>query len=283
MLRQILVPLDTKEFTPVATRIAVRIAKDVNQALGRDVVSLLGLGIVDLDQLPMGRFATLVPRDDILKEAREQARAAMRQFEKVAVEQGIAPQFVKTHFTEGAPFTAIMHHHVFSDLVVMGPTCCFPPVSVDYDTLDNLYHRASRPILLTPTDPREVKSVIMVMDGTAPSSRLLYAYAHLHPFPKAKIIVARSPFEEQYHELKDFFDRVQGYLESFGFTVEQVTTQGRLIESLPALAEKHHAGAIALGVHAEHFLDRVRNPLQLMLPGVKALLADCRAMLFTVH
>ena len=283
MLRQILVPLDTTSHTPAATRVAADIARNVREAVGRDMVTLLGLGIVDLDQIPTGRFATLVPRDEILAEARASAKALIDAFRGQARAAGVAPENIATHFTEGSPFQAIMHHHVFADMVVMGESCCFPPVAVDYDTLQQLYHRASRPILLTPREPRPVETVVMVMDGTASSSRMMYAYAHLNPFPRAKLVVAHSRLEEEYHSLKDFFDRVQTYLESFKFQVTQERLDGHMVESLPSLVKERGASAIAMGVHAEHFLDKVRNPLHLALPGVQTVFGKTGVSLFTVH
>lgn len=283
MLRQILVPLDTSSFTPAATRLAADIAKHVREAVGRDMVTLSGLGIVDLDQLPTGRFATLVPREEILAEARESVKSLIEAFRGQALSAGVAPDHISTHFTEGSPFQAIMHHHVFMDMVVMGESCCFPPVSVDYNTMEQLYHRASRPILITPAEPQPVKTVVMVMDGTAASSRMMYAYAHLNPFPHAKLIVVRSKLEEEYHNLKDFFERVQTYLESFKFDVTQERLEGHLLEAVPALADERGATAIAIGVHAEHFLDKVKNPLNLIRPGVQDLFEKTRRIVFTVH
>jgi nucleotide-binding universal stress UspA family protein len=283
MLRQILIPLDTKPYTSAATRLAALIARDVRHALGREAVTLFGLAIVDLDQLPSGRFTTLVPREEILADARQRAHKMMEDFRDLAAHEGISPEFVRTHFTEGSPFVAIMHHHVFSDMVVMGETCCFPPVSVDYDTMAHLYHGASRPILLTPEATQPVETVVMVVDGTAPSSRMLYAYAHLNPFPQARLLLAHSSYEAQYHALKDFFERVQAYLESFGFKVEQQTIEGHMVDELPRLVRERKAGAVAMGVHAEHFMDRLRNPLHLRPAGVQTVFSESGAALFTVH
>jgi nucleotide-binding universal stress UspA family protein len=283
MLRQVLIPLDTTSFTPAATRLSAAIARNVREALGRDAVTLIGLGIVDLDQIPTGRFASLIPRDQLLAEARDRAKSLLETYRENLSREGIAPDKVETRFAEGSPFQAIMHHHVFSDMVVMGASCCFPPVSVDYDTLANLYHRASRPILLTPEEPRPVETVVMVMDGTAPSSRMMYAFAHLNPFPRAKLLIARSRFEEESHHLAEFFARVQTYLENFKFQVEQHRLEGHMIEALPDLVRARNAGAIAIGVHAEHFLDKVRNPLNLARSGVQNLFEQTGVAVFTVH
>ncbi|HEX9843534.1 MAG TPA: hypothetical protein VGC20_12325, partial [bacterium] len=67
MLKRILVPLDTSEFTAAATRMAAALA-DRAQAVVREPVTLMGLGIVDMDQMPTGRFASIVPREEILAE-----------------------------------------------------------------------------------------------------------------------------------------------------------------------------------------------------------------------
>ncbi|MEE8555705.1 MAG: hypothetical protein V3T00_07565 [bacterium] len=283
MLRQILVPLDTTQFTAAATRLAAQIAKRIRTLAGKHVVTLAGLGIVDTDQIPSGKFAALVPREHILSEAQEKVKELLEAFRSQAIAEGIPPEQVATQYTEGAPFRAILQHHVFSDLVILGASCSFPPAKKDYNTLEHLFHHASRPILLTPAKPREVDSVVLAMDGTAPSSRMMYAFAHGNPFPGAKVLLAHSRFEEEHHHQQEFFDRVEAYLRSFKFDVEQIRLEHHMLEALPELVESRNAGAIAIGVHAERFLDRIRNPLNLVRSRVQQLLDRTQVSLFTVH
>ena len=70
---------------------------------------------------------------------------------------------------------------------------------------------------------------------------------------------------------------------SFRFDVEQVRLEHQLLEALPGLVESRNAGAIAIGVHAERFLDRIRNPLNLVRSRVQRLLHRTQVSLFTVH
>ena len=283
MLRKILVPLDSSDYTPAAVEMAAGIANEVKDLLGKEAVTLTGLGLIDLDQLPTGRFANIVPRDEILAEAREAVGGLMKRFRQQTNEKGLSESFVETHQAEGSPFRQIMHHHVFCDLVVMGETASFPPAQNDYNTLEELFQKASRPIVITPASARKVETVVMAMDGTAPASRMMYTYAQVNPFPKAKVLIAHSRAEEERYQLTDFYDRVRDYLASFNFDVEPVPMEEALMAGLPQLAKSRNADAIALGMHPEHFMDKLRDPLQLKTPPVEQLLADTDCALFTTH
>lgn len=200
---------------------AATVEKTVRAYEHRDSISLLCLGIVDLEQIPTGRFASIVPRYKILTEAREKVESLMKEFRKQAREIGIEPARIETHRSEGEPFQKIIQHHVMADLVIMGPTCSFPPALHDYPTLVHLFRQASRPVLLVADQERTVKTLVMVMDGTASSSRMLYAYAHLRLFPEENILVVHSKYEEEYHDLRDFFDNVMEFLDGCGIKAEK--------------------------------------------------------------
>ena len=283
MLRNILIPLDTSKYTPAAISLASDIAGQVRDALGRDAVTLSGLGIVDLDQIPTGRFANIVPKEQILGEARETVENLLAEFKAGAKKGGVPDEHVEVHHTEGSPFQKIIHHHVFCDLMVMGETCAFAPITNDYNPLDNLFHKASRPLMITPDSPQQVETVVLAMNGTASASRMMYTYAQLNPFPKAKVLLTHSREEEDTHNLKDFFQRVMGYLESYRFNVEQARVEGQLMEALPLLCASHKAAAIAIGIQQEDFIDKLRNSLSLIRTPVEKLLQDTQAVLFTVH
>jgi len=283
MLRKILIPLDTSKFTPVAIQVATGIANQVQSQVGRDVVTLSGLGILDTDQIPSGRFASMVPGKKILEEARENAESLVEDFRRQVLSLDFPEENVETRLVEGNPFRQIIRQHVFSDLVVMGEKCSFPPSLNDYTTLENIYHRSSRPILITPEDPKEIHEVLMFMDGTAASSRMLYAYAHLNPFPRAKLVILFSSREEEHYHLRGFFHDVVDFLERYRFEVERIRVEGDLAEELPGIAERRQAGAIAMGIHAEHFLDWMRKPIHLGWSPVENLLHSTHSVLFTVH
>ena len=283
MLRKILIPLDASKYTPIAVRVAANIANSVSAQVGRDVVTLSGLGIVDLDQLPTGRFAGMVPRDEIIGNARKEVEGFLHEFQESAIALDIPEENLETRYAEGSPFSIIMHEHVFSDLVVIGEECSFLPNQHDYITLENIFHRSSRPIIITREVDPTVETVIMAMDGTAPSSRMLYAYTLLNPFPEAKVVLTISKHEEEAHNLGDFFERVAGFLESYGIEVEKIRMGKNLLEELPNLVAKQKAGAVAMGVHQEHFMDRIKKPMHIGGSDVETLLEKTNALLFTVH
>jgi len=283
MLRKILVPLETSPATAAATELAVQIAQEARKLNGEYRVSLRGLGIVDVDQIPKGRFASLVPTENILAEAHQTAEGLVAAFRKQVLAAGIPESQVETYVTEGGPCQKIIHHHVFTDLVVMSSVCSFPPVLHDYETLVALMFEASRPLIMVPNTLRPVKTVVMLMDGTAPSSRMLYAYAHLNPFPGARLLVVHAENEERSYDLKDFFDRLQEYLASFDIRAERHRLSGTLHETLPDFLRAEKADLVAAGLHREQLLHRFATPLRLMRLRVEDLMQEVGTSLFLVH
>ncbi|HKJ00267.1 MAG TPA: universal stress protein [bacterium] len=282
MLKRILVPLDTSEHTLAATRMAATLANR-EQAVVPDPVTLVGLGLVDLDQIPSGRFADIVPRDQILAEAEASVGKLIEEFRRNAGQQGVPDAQIETRQVSGSPFREIIRESVFCDLIVMGERCSFPPVNTDYETMHSLYHEASRPVIITERNFDGVDRVVMVMDGTAPASRMMYNYVHLDPFPRAEVVLSWSQQEEEQFGLTEYFQRVQDFLASYHITVRTRPVQGTVEEGIADVVNAEKAQVLALGIHREHFLDRFRDPLNIRQNFAQRLLETMAASLFIVH
>ena len=282
MLRRILVPLDSSDFTPVAIRFAAAMAQAEQKAkTGTAVVA--GLAVVDADQIPVGRFASIVPREQLLNDALGQAEAILKKFRALTGKLGMKKAQVEGRTVTGSAFREIIREGVFCDLIVMTRTCSFPPMHQDYDTLTRLFHRSSRPIVIAADTFRPVKNVIMAMNGTAPASRLMYAYAHLNAFPRANLKVVYSEQEEAEYHLAEFFGKVKAYLNSYGLKPELVSLPGNFEQNLAALVKAEQADLLAMGIPGEHFLGKFRETLFLQTNPVHRMLAATGAALFTVH
>jgi nucleotide-binding universal stress UspA family protein len=282
MLKRILVPLDSSEFTPATVQLAAEMAL-AGQKKSEEAVTIVGLAVVDTDQLPTGRFASLVPREKLLKEAEKQARELAGAFRSLAAARGMPDKRIEASWVAGSPFREIIRHGVFSDIIVMNRECSFPPANQAYDTLNNLYHWASRPVVICGDTHRPVKRVVMAMDGTAPASRMMYAYAHLNPFPKAKLKVVYSEEEESAYNLKKFFKNVQAYLKTYHLNAELVGISGDFQTALSEVVQEEKAGMLAMGIPVEHFMDKFRERLSFQEYPVQKLVRDTGASLFTVH
>ncbi len=279
MLKRILAPLDSSEFSKAATRMAAHIAlRD-----GEDGATLAGLSIVDLDQIPHGRFANIVPRDQIIADAEKEADELIRSFQKEVQDMGVPPEKVETVKASGSPFREIIRESVFSDMIVMGEKCSFPPVNQDYETLSHLYHEASRPVLITERDFNSVDTVVMVMDGTAPSSRMMYNFVHLNPFPSSQVVLTYSEEEEKEYNLKNFFQRVEAFLSSYGLSVRTKSFPGAVESEISGIVGHEKAQVLALAVHRQHFLEKLSDPLLLRENFATRLLHSVSASLFVVH
>lgn len=282
MLKRILVPLDTSEFTRAATRMAAHIANR-EQAVIKEPVTLTGLGIVDLDQIPTGRFAKIVPRDQIIAEAEQTVDGLIDRFRQDARALGLPDAQVETTKASGSPFRQIIRESVFCDMIVMGEQCCFPPVNVDYETMYLLYHQASRPVLLTRADYATVDKVVMAMEGTAPASRMMYNYVHLEPFPRARVVLTYSRQEEEQYNLREYYQRVEKYLTSYHIDVRSVPVSGDLREEIAGVVNEENAQVLAFGIHREGIMERLRDPLHIRQHFARKFLGGVSASLFAVH
>ncbi len=282
MLRRILVPLDSSDLTPVAIRFAADMAQ-AGQKAKTGTAAVVGLAVVDTDQFPVGRFATMVPREQLLKDATGQAEAILNEFRALGGKLGMKKAQVEARTVTGSPFREIIREGVFCDLIVMSRTCSFPPAHNDYDTLTHLFHRSSRPIVIAAVNFRPVKKVIMAMNGTAPASRLMYAYAQLNAFPRAELKVVYSEREEAEYHLTEFFGKVKVYLNSYGLKAELVSLPGNFEENLAAQVKADGADLLAIGIPGDHFLDKFRETLFRQTLPVHRMLEATGTALFTVH
>ena len=284
MLKRILVVLSASEFTPAAVRMAAEMA-DVETEVEHERVTLVGLSVVDTDLMPSGRFSSLVPREELLSEAQAKAEEVITEFRALTKTLGVRENLIETSCVSGSPFREVIRKGVFCDLIVMGRKSSFPPVYHDYETMPNLFHRASRPVLIVGDTHRPLERVILAMDGTAPSSRVMYHYVHLNPFPKAKLLVIYSKGEEEQYHLTEYFRNVESYLKSFHLDVEMKRLDGEVRNEIVEVVKKEDAQVIAMGIHSEHFLDRFGEALHINLreDTIEKILRTTSACLFTVH
>lgn len=282
MLRSILVPLDVSEYTSAAIEMAAHMALQKRHGESRRVI-VTGLSIVDKDQFPTGRYATVVNREELERDAHAKADDLVSLFLERTRKLGLSEDQVRCSKVMGSPFNEIVHASVFSDLILMGEQCSFPPVNQDYQTMHHLYHRASRPVLLNQKHVKEVKRVVVAMDGTASSSRMLYTFLHLNPFPQAEVVLTYSKQEEQQYQLEDFYERLKAHVEEFFRKVRVVTMDGGMEESIASLVDQEGGDLLAIGIHESHFLTRLRDVMNLRDPFADKLLRGMKASLFTVH
>ena len=282
MLRSILVPLGTSSQTSAAMKLAASMALAKRHGEARQV-SVTGLSIVDSDQIPSGRYANVVNREELLEEAAAKADDLMGIFINKMVGYGIADEQVHTLRVTGSPFEEIVHASVFNDVIVVGEKCSFPPVNQDYHTMQNLYHKASRPVLLTAEEAHDCKKVVLAMDGSASSSRMIYAFLHLNLFPNAEVLMVYSEKERQRYHLDGFYKHLEDHVREFFRRLQVKSIPGAMDEEIAALVQSEGADLLAIGIHQSHFLSRLRDAMYLREPFADQLLKNMNASLFTVH
>lgn len=281
MLKKILIPLDETPYTQEAIRAAAAISGDVSPDGNVDVE---GLGILDTAHFPAGRFASLVSRDSLMEEARDRVHETLQSFRRQAMSMGFKESQIHGIEAEGAPFSVIIRHHVANDLLIVGERCAFPPLQQDFSTLSGLYHRASRPVLVVHEAFKPVKSVLMLVDGSASSSRMLQAYTQLNPFPKAKVHMVYSLEEEAHFELENFFPELGRFLEAHSLDYEMRGLDAKALSRLPKLVETLEASVIAMGARKEQFIEKMQTAFGLAgIPVANQMVEATGAALFAAH
>ena len=217
--------------------------------------------------------------------AQAKAEEVITEFRALTKTLGVRENLIETSCVSGSPFREVIRKGVFCDLIVMGRKSSFPPVYHDYETLPTLFHQASRPVVIVGDTHRPLERVILAMDGTAPSSRVMYHYVHLNPFPKAKLLVIYSKGEEEQYHLTEYFRNVESYLKSFHLDVEMKRLDGEVRDEIVEVVKKEDAQVIAMGIHSEHFLDRFGEALHINLreDTIEKILRTTSACLFPVH
>ncbi len=241
MLKRLLVPLGDSEYSLKAMEYAIHLA-------GTQDIHITGLALINW----------MEKVSPIPSYVQEQVDQALEKVESLITDRKFPKERYDIKKATGNPFRQIIREAVFSDVIVIGQKCHFPPKIQEDDSLKQLMYFSSRPILFTPLKFQPVKQVVMGIDGTASFSRLFHMYQHLNPFPNGKLFLVHTQEEMEMYNLQEFLPRVEKTFRERGFQVERLTVNTSFQEGLVRVASQANADLISFGVPQEHHQGRIQ-------------------------
>ena len=265
MIKRILLALDIDMDTPIATRYAVKLAKQFDAAL-------TGLAVVDTKNIKqkvgVGGIGTTYYADKLRKqmtrEARQQAGKLLDKFEAIVTESGLKHA---TRMMEGVPYQRIIEDMKYHDLLVIGRESHFfyNRPERETDTLANIVKKSSAPTLVATESYRAPTSrVLIAHDGSVASARTIQWFVQLEPYGKditidvVNICRSKDDTEKEKAKLKVYL--VTDYLKAHGYediNEEVLPGDGSNAEVLIDYVREKKVGAVVLGAHAVSALRRL--------------------------
>ena len=252
MIKRILVPLDISPYSAAAVSRSCQLARGAEAELTGMVV-LDTEGIEKSVELPFRADLRDYTRDLVVEsevEAAEKLKEVVEGFEDVAGKAGVRFRMSKC---EGSPYQQILGASCFHDLVIMGSQSYyhFETEEGPGDTLDKVLKNAVVPTMVVPAhEPEELKSALVLFDGSPPSSRALHTFARFWPYDRSRVRLLAADMDQPFGER--LLEEAKSFLLAHGVEeVEMVVDQGGVIRSL----EDSHlewSDIIVLGIHSKH-------------------------------
>jgi nucleotide-binding universal stress UspA family protein len=250
MLKNLLVPIDGSEYFLKAVEYAIHMASKRN-------VKIIGLAPINESALPVPAFQKEHEPIPVPAHIAEQVKRSIGEFKLLMTQNKLSKDHYEIKESVGNPFYNIVRESVFCDAIVVGQQCHFPPQTEKEDTLNQLLYRSSRPILFTPLSYKPIKKVVLGLDGTAPTSRILYHIINMDPFPGAKIVLVHTKEEEETYKLGDFFRKIEQYFKEEKFEVQTVTKDEPFEKAILDTTSEEGGDLIAFGIQETRFQDKV--------------------------
>lgn len=231
MLKRILVPLDTSEYSEAAVDYACGIAKQHGAKLtGIVVLNLFGLKKT-LGRPGMGGIHYYKKLESFkIKEAQEHIEKLKTKFSDKCESEGI-PYSIDDE--EGRPSTCILEDGRFHDLIVIGMKTHFRLGSASETgaSSERIIENCITPKYLVPSEKglrKDQNKVLIILDDSQPSGRALQRYCQVGlPEVTGKIKVVMASRKEA--DAKESLQRAEDLLLAHGYKdVETVWFSGKL-------------------------------------------------------
>ena len=250
MLKRILVPLDSSEFSRTATRAACQIAKRNNaEVIGLTILDLLGVtgDVAPIHAVALKAYHERLHQAEI--DATERIKYALSYFRQICEREGVEH---KEHELQGISANGILSSAAYADLVVMGLRTYFRNPTTEGNSLEEVINESATTTLALPKHfPEFPKTILLAYDGSHHATRALHATASMHhamPFEKAYIVTSNSdPGTRSF-----LLQQAAVYLRSHHLEdIVLVDTEADIIETVHEdFLEK--VDLIALGIHGRH-------------------------------
>ena len=284
MTQRILVVLDPDSDTPVATNVAIDIAR-------RYSADVTGLAFVDKDSIGADTAGGGVGsyyyaeklRESLTDETRQRAGDLLRRFTERVEAAGVG--HTGDRVGEDSLVKSLLDEMRTHDLLVAGRESHFYYAEPEHrtHTLAKVLEEAAAAMLIVGGERREVRRVAVAYDGSAASARTLQKFAHLSPFGTdldVEVVHVRGGSEADRLASDHLRGEAAAYLGAHGYG--RVTTTG--IESddpadrIVELAQGDRADLVVSGAYA-------KSGFRKLVFGSSAtrLLDEARVPLFLYH
>ena len=231
MIRRILVPLDTSEFTNTALEYAKIIAV-------KHQASLTGFVVLDVPGIeksigpaPIGGLYWAERLEKVkLEQANRRIEELLDHFRRFCEKNGLPHGEEKE---QGSPSERIIEFSYYYDLVVLGSRTHFEfgEEKKEGQPVHDLMNHGITPFLAVPEHYRQIEKVLIAFDGSPAAARALQRFSHLamnFDFEFRLLMSHEDPKIADY-----YLDRAVDYLKDYGATkVRKEWTARPIIEAV---------------------------------------------------
>ena len=243
-IKRILLGLGGTDFTPVAIKYAVELAK-------RHEAEVTGVTVVDerllrdVGPVPAGggHMAQLL-REHRLEVTRQRVQDAVEAFSECCEAEQLSYRVHQEHGEAFALMTGLARYH---DTMIFGLKSVFDyGLSIDpEDAVTRLVHAGVRPLIAVAREHREIQRVLLAYSGSPESAKAIkrFLQSGLWPGIELRLLTCGAPSVETETMLRD----MAGYCRAHGYEPELEQREGSPGPQIVAAAEEWNADMIVLG------------------------------------
>lgn len=255
MIKSIMVGVDASAPAAAAREHALRLA----QAYEARVVGLHVLDVRLLEMPPYLEYSyegiPLIPMPaEILEGFREKGERALEEFRRSAEGRGV---MVESRIEEGIPAETIADLGRTHDLIVVGKRGEHARYGRDLlgSTAEAVVRRASSPVWLAEEEASDVKSILLLFDGSPPAGRALKLAADVAThLGSAMRVFTVGEDETQASEVQA---GAQSYLSAFDLQCEFRLAVGEVVSTTMAHLEAEPVGLVVMGKQGHSLIRRL--------------------------
>lgn len=255
MIKRILLPLDTSEYSRKALELAIWLAKHHNAELtGMVIIDVPGIRH-SFGSIPLGAsYYTKILSESRLAIARERIQVLFDYFNSECDKHGV---FHTNYKIEGVPSDAILDASKYYDVMIVGKRTFFEFDSegTDGQSFIKLLDYSITPVIAVPKElnlekhTKETRKYLIMFDASLPSCRALQRFAQMAATGNIELKLFMSHHDEDYrnHELAQAKD----LLKAHGF--DKVTSEGSDVDikKLVTPEDMKEYDGVVLGSHSK--------------------------------
>ncbi len=254
MIKALLVPLDSSQYSRTATAQAVMLARSLG-------ARLTGLYVMDVRYLEMPPYVDysfaveavtpVVVPSEIREGFLQKSERILSEFRETAKSADLA---VETRLEEGVPSQVIAELGRSHDLVVMGKRGEHAKWGRDLlgSTAEQVARRSPTPVLLVEAEPRPLEKAVVLFDASPPANRALKLAAELTGALGLKLGVLTA--DDDASRAAAVQRQAAAYLEPLGLSVEYSMRPGRAAKAAAGYVEAQEVDLVVLGMRGQSVL-----------------------------